>query len=95
MALSRVAARACGAAVVCGGADEATAQKIKDVPQWVFHGAKDTAVKPERSRNMVAALRKAGGAPKYTEYPDVGHNSWDPAYRDPKLHEWLFAQTKK
>src|SRR5947209_5794838 len=46
------------AAPVCGGADEATAAKIKDIPIWVFHGAKDTAVKPARSRNMVAALEK-------------------------------------
>jgi predicted peptidase len=83
------------AAVVCGGADEATAAKIKDVPQWAFHGAKDPVVKPDRSRHMIAALEKAGGTPKYTEYPEVGHNAWDPAYRDPKLFEWLFAQSKK
>jgi predicted peptidase len=82
------------AAPVCGGADEATAVKIKDIPIWVFHGARDTAVKPARSRNMVAALEKAGGKPKYTEYPDVGHNSWDPAYRDPEFFKWLFAQKK-
>jgi predicted peptidase len=82
------------AAPVCGGADEATASKIKDIPIWVFHGAKDGAVKPARSRNMVAALEKAGGKPKYTEYPDVGHNSWDPAYRDPEFYKWLFAQSK-
>ncbi|HEX3150678.1 MAG TPA: prolyl oligopeptidase family serine peptidase [Gemmataceae bacterium] len=82
------------AAPVCGGADEATAATIKDIPIWVFHGAKDTAVKPARSRNMVAALEKAGGKPKYTEYPDVGHNSWDSAYRDPEFFKWLFAQKK-
>ena len=81
-------------APVCGGADEATAGKIKDRPIWAFHGAKDTAVKPARSRNMIAALEKAGGKPKYTEYPDVAHNSWDPAYKDPELFKWLFAQKK-
>jgi predicted peptidase len=82
------------AAPVCGGADEATAARIKHVPVWAFHGALDTAVRPIRSRRMVAALQKVGGKPKYTEYPDVGHHSWDPAYRDPKFHEWLFAQKK-
>lgn len=82
------------AAPVCGGADEATARKIKNIPIWAFHGAKDTTVKPARSRNMIAALKKAGGRPKYTEYPDVGHNSWDNAYRDPELFRWLFAQKK-
>jgi predicted peptidase len=83
------------AASVCGGADEKTADKIKHIPIWAFHGAKDTAVKPSRSRNMIAALEKAGGKPKYTEYPDVGHNSWDKAYRDPEFFKWLFAQKKE
>jgi len=79
---------------VCGGADEATAPTIKTIPIWAFHGAKDTVVKPARSRNMIAALKKAGGKPKYTVYPDVGHDSWNNAYRDPELFKWLFARKK-
>ena len=63
------------AAPVCGGADETTAEKIKHIPVWAFHGAKDSAVKPQRSRNIIAALEKVGAKPKYTEYPDVGHDS--------------------
>ncbi|MCE9527738.1 MAG: prolyl oligopeptidase family serine peptidase [Planctomycetales bacterium] len=80
---------------VCGGGDAALAEKIKDVPVWAFHGAEDGAVKPKRSRDMIAALKKAGGSPKYTEYEKVGHNSWEKAYGDPKMYEWLFAQKKK
>jgi predicted peptidase len=80
--------------IICGGADEATSEKIKHIPVWVFHGAKDTAVKPFRSWNMVKALEKVGGKPKMTEYKDVGHDSWNPAYRDPEMFKWLFAQTK-
>jgi predicted peptidase len=80
------------AAPVCGGGDEATAEKIKNIPVWAFHGAKDGAVKVARSRNMITALEKVGGKPKYTEYLDVGHNSWDRAYKDPEFFRWLFAQ---
>lgn len=80
---------------VCGGADEKTAEKIKHIPVWTFHGDKDGVVKPARSRNMVAALEKAGAKPKYTEYPKVGHNSWDPAYKDAEMFKWLFVQVKK
>lgn len=79
---------------VCGGGDEATAAMIAKIPQWAFHGAKDDVVNPARSRNMIEALQKAGGAPRYTEYPDIGHDSWNPAYRDPNLYEWLFAQRR-
>src|SRR5262249_38529581 len=80
---------------VCGGGDVKAAPKIAKIPIWAFHGGKDGIVKPERSREMIEALKKAGGEPKYTEYPDAGHDSWTTAYADPKLHEWLFAQKKK
>lgn len=82
------------AAPVCAGADEATAERLTKLPIWTFHGDKDTVVKVERSRRMIAAIEKAGGKPKYTEYPGVGHNSWAPTYADPKLMEWMFAQKR-
>jgi predicted peptidase len=80
---------------VCGGGDATLAEKIKDVPVWAFHGAEDGAVKPKRSRDMIAGLKKAGGSPKYTEYEKVGHNSWEKAYGDPQMYEWMFGQKKK
>ena len=83
------------AAPVCGGGDPAFAKQIARIPIWAFHGAEDTAVKPKRSREMIAAIEAAGGKPKYTEYPKVGHNSWAPTYSDPALYAWLFAQKKK
>ncbi|MEZ5941796.1 MAG: prolyl oligopeptidase family serine peptidase [Planctomycetaceae bacterium] len=79
---------------ICGGGDEKQAAKIKDIPIWVFHGDADTAVKVERSRNMVAAIKEAGGQPKYTEYPGVGHNSWTPAINEPGILPWLFSQKR-
>jgi len=79
---------------ICGGGDEATAAKIKDLPIWCFHGDADTAVRVERSRTMIEALRAAGGAPKYSELAGVGHDSWTPAYRDPDVLTWLFTQKK-
>jgi predicted peptidase len=80
---------------ICGGGDPSRVERIARVPIWVFHGARDPVVKPSRSRDMVVALMTAGGAPGYTQYPDVAHESWVPAYREPKLFEWLFAQKRK
>jgi predicted peptidase len=82
-------------APVCGGGKVESAPKMKDIPTWVFHGDKDTAVKVEMSRVMVDALKKAGGSPKYTEYPGVGHNSWDMAYAEKEFFPWLAAQKRK
>ncbi len=79
---------------VCGGADETTAATLAKIPVWAFHGDQDGAVKVSRSRNMIAALKKAGGAPKYTEYAGVGHNSWDKAYADAEMMKWLFDQKR-
>lgn len=90
--IARYPAMFAAAAPVCGGGDEMTANLLVKTPIWAFHGDKDTAVKPERSRNMIEAIKKAGGKPLYTEYPGVGHNSWTPAYNDPKLLEWMFSQ---
>lgn len=82
------------AAPICGGGDPAGASVMKDIPIWVFHGDQDGAVKVKRSREMVEALKAAGGSPKYTEYPGVGHDSWTATYRNPEFYAWLFAQKK-
>ena len=79
---------------VCSGADETQAPKIRHVPVWIFHGALDPTVKVACSRNMFAALKKAGGKPKYTEYPKVKHNAWSYSYSS-ELFKWMFNQKKK
>jgi predicted peptidase len=80
---------------ICGGGNPKDAEKIKDIPCWCFHGDKDTAVKVEKSREMIEALKAVGGKPKYTEYPGVGHNSWDEAYGTKELFTWLLEQKRK
>jgi predicted peptidase len=76
-------------APICGGGDPKIAEKIKEVPCWCFHGGADPVVKVEWSRNLMKALWDAGGHPNYTEYPGVGHNSWDKAYATRDLYEWF------
>lgn len=79
---------------VCGGGDTAEASKLKDLPLWAFHGDADSVVMPLRTKAMIEAIGKAGGTPKMTIYPQVGHDSWVRAYSDPASLEWLFAQKK-
>jgi predicted peptidase len=92
---AKAADRWAAIAPICGGGDPRDAEKIKDIPCWCFHGDADTAVSVRLSRNMVKALWAAGGHPNYTEYPGVGHNSWDAAYGNPQLYKWLLGHTKK
>lgn len=79
---------------ICGGANPATAPKMKKVNWWIFHGAKDDVVPPHHSEDMAAALKKAGAKVKFTLYPNANHNSWDSAFAEPELFTWLFAQHK-
>lgn len=79
---------------ICGGGDPSTAKAIKDVPFWVFHGAADSVVPLKKSTIMVDALKDVGAEVKFTEYPNLRHDSWSATYRNPKVWEWLFSKKK-
>jgi predicted peptidase len=64
------------------------------VPVWIFQGDADPIVAVERAREWVAALKKAGGSPKYTEFPGVGHNVWEKAFADPDVATWLMSHRR-
>ena len=80
---------------LCGGGDPKDAQKLSHIPIWAFHGAEDSSVPPQESRQMVEAVKAAGGDVKYTEYEKVNHNCWDRAYEDPDTIQWLLSQKRK
>jgi predicted peptidase len=80
---------------ICGGGNLANAEKIKDIPTWVFIGDKDRPQLVEGTNKMVEELKKLGGQPKYTVYPDTGHDSWTVTYDNPELYKWLLEQQKK
>jgi len=90
-AITRYPGRFAAAAPICGGGDPSAAARI-GIPVWAFHGADDKTVPVEQSRMMVKALKAGGAKPRYTEYPGVGHNSYEKAFSDSELVEWLFAQ---
>lgn len=79
---------------ICGWGDPERMVGIKNIPVWAFHGDKDTVVPVEKSRELIDALRKAGGNPRYTEYAGVGHDSWTPALAEPQILPWLFGHKK-
>jgi len=80
---------------VCGGGRVGDAGVLVHLPVWAFHGAADRVVAVGQSRAMIEAIRSAGGSPRYTEYPGVGHDSWTRTYADAAMHEWLFAQRRQ
>jgi len=79
---------------ICGGGEWFRAERLKNVPVWVFHGAKDPVVPLRESEEMVNALKRAGGNVQFTVYPEAQHDSWTETYNNPKLYEWLLSQHK-
>lgn len=82
-------------APVCGAGNPDAAHKIKHLPTWIFHGERDEVVSCERSREMARALRKCGGKPRLTIYPNVKHDSWTRTYKNPKFYDWLLKQRRR
>jgi len=68
------------------------ADQLGRLPVWAFHGANDQVIPPTESRRMTAALRARGGRVLYTEYPGIGHDSWNLAYADGAMVAWMLKQ---
>ncbi len=80
---------------ICGGGEKFWVKKIKHVPIWVFHGAKDGAVPLDRSQTLVDVLKKEKADVSFTIYPEAGHDSWTETYNNPEVYEWLLKQKRK
>jgi predicted peptidase len=70
--------------------DDAAA-RLRGVPIWAIHGARDPEVSLDWDRAMAKRLQ---GQPnfRYTEDPALAHDVWDTWYRRPEVWDWLFAQ---
>ena len=80
---------------ICGGANPNWAKFFKKTPLWIFHGLKDNVVPPELSINIYNSIKTYNSESKLTLYENVGHNSWDPAFEEVEIMNWLFSFKKK
>ena len=89
------------AAPIAGGGDTTKAAELVNLPIWAFQGSNDTVVPVAASRDMIQAIRAAGGNPRYTEYAGEEHGIWVNPFTllgepspTPDFFSWLFAQHK-
>ncbi len=82
------------AVICCGSVSSEDGTGAIDTPLWNFHGDSDQTVPVSVSRERMAARKKAGGHPLYTEYAGVDHNVWEWAYTEPALVSWVFSQRR-
>jgi len=76
-------------APICGGGNWRLAGNIKDIPTWVVHGDADQAVPITESNQMVEAIRRAGGNPRYDIVVGGGHDVWTDFYAKQEFYDWL------
>jgi predicted esterase len=76
-----------------GVGSPALAEQMKGIPQFVVHGDADNTVNVSGSRNMVAALKKAGADVTYIEVPGGSHTDMV-VPNLPKAFEFMAAQKK-
>ena len=75
--------------------DPETVCKLKNIPVWAIHGAKDMIADATAIKMWVLALVECGGEVKWTAYPDAGHGeTYARAYRDPELYAWLLEHSQ-
>ena len=82
-------------APICGGGMAWRTPALNGKPVWAFHGNKDNVVNISNTIDMVTRARSAGADVKFTIFDGVDHNSWDAAYLDTRVLDWLVSQSLK
>ena len=84
---------------VCGAANPARIEALKNTPMWIFHSADDPVIVPEFTLDpTLAALDGAGISYRLTRYPEKqifwqsAHFCWEKVYKDEELKDWMFSQ---
>ncbi|HEX9512009.1 MAG TPA: T9SS type A sorting domain-containing protein [Puia sp.] len=88
---------------IAGGVLPMSAANISDMqyvnslrftPIWLFQGGLDKSPDPSTTIQVVNAYNNAGGDLKYTLYPNMGHNTWDAAWREPDYFPFMMRDHK-
>ena len=80
---------------VCGAGDPSMAKKISNIPIWAFHGDKDPTVPFSGSADMIESLyQQKKNNTRYTIYKGVGHKSYELAWKEKEVINWVFKQKK-
>jgi predicted peptidase len=80
-------------APMSGFANPAWAPRLKTLPIWVFHGARDRRIPPRESEEMVAALKAEGADVRVSLDPERGHAP--PSDEDHmRLFEWFLEHRR-
>ncbi|HXS35447.1 MAG TPA: PA14 domain-containing protein, partial [Flavipsychrobacter sp.] len=72
-----------------GYKDTSIVNAVKFTPIWNFQGGVDGSPAPSTSEQVRDAMVAAGGNYTYTEYPNLGHDTWDSALANPNFFPFM------
>lgn len=80
---------------MCGTGDASKGAVLKNIPIWTVHGNSDPTVPFSGTKNVVDAIKAAGGDKvKFTELDGYQHNIWNWTSENDEIYTWLFEQSK-
>ena len=80
---------------ICGGGNPEYADRLVDIPLWLFHSRDDNIVSFEGSNSMYKAIKAAGGQKiNFTVLDGMGHNAWNATEHNDELFRWIYYQSK-
>ena len=79
---------------VCGGGMTWNFQPLLHIPVWTVHGLADKTVDPKDSIAFVEKINNHGGEAHISLLEGVPHASWNQAFADKEIYEWLFSKKR-
>jgi hypothetical protein len=70
------------------------APTIAHIPLWIFQGGKDKMPTPSSTNGRIKKFRDAGAVVRYNIYPDLGHGTWNTAFKEPDFFTWIRSKNK-
>jgi hypothetical protein len=67
---------------------------VAHIPFWIFQGGKDSSPSPAVTESRVKALREAGAEVRYTNYANLGHGTWNSAFKEKDYFTWILGFDK-
>lgn len=68
--------------------------KMLPIPLWYFQGEIDNNPPKSQGDQAIKILKNAGGTPRYTVYPQTGHNTWTKAIREKDFFPFMLGHSK-
>lgn len=84
------------AVALCGGGNVTDAYNLSQVPLWIQHGNRDSAVPISESEKIVKAITECEGGEnlKYTVVQGANHGDLEKVFRTDEIYDWMFQYSK-